>query len=104
MAPEYALDGIFSTKSDVYSFGILLLEIICGQLNSKFQISHPDQNLIVHRFWSEGNVSEFKDPILRSTSSINEVERCMHMGLLCIQKDAATTPTMSAVVLMLGIP
>ncbi|KAF3795615.1 Cysteine-rich receptor-like protein kinase 10 [Nymphaea thermarum] len=108
-------------------FGILLLEIICGQLNSEFQLSHPDQNLIMNpeisdfrmariftgvhgqaatsvawRFWSEGNVSEFIDPILRSTSSINEVERCMHMGLLCIQEDAATRPTMSAVVLMLG--
>ncbi|KAF3795608.1 hypothetical protein EJ110_NYTH00260 [Nymphaea thermarum] len=29
-------------------FGILLLEIICGQLNLEFQLSHPDQNLIVH--------------------------------------------------------
>ena len=33
MAPEYAIDGLFSTKSDVYSFGILLLEIICGKKN-----------------------------------------------------------------------
>ncbi|KAF3776431.1 G-type lectin S-receptor-like serine/threonine-protein kinase SD3-1 [Nymphaea thermarum] len=57
---------------------------------------------VAWRFWSEGNVSEFIDPILRSTSSINEVERCMHMGLLCIQEYAATRPTMSAVVLMLG--
>ncbi|KAF3776407.1 Cysteine-rich receptor-like protein kinase 37 [Nymphaea thermarum] len=48
MAPEYALDGMFSTKSDVYSFGILLLEIISGQLKSKVQLSHPDQNLISH--------------------------------------------------------
>uniref|UniRef100_K4A115 non-specific serine/threonine protein kinase n=1 Tax=Setaria italica TaxID=4555 RepID=K4A115_SETIT len=28
MAPEYAMEGIFSVKSDVYSFGVLLLEII----------------------------------------------------------------------------
>jgi hypothetical protein len=26
MAPEYAMEGIFSTKSDVYSFGVLILE------------------------------------------------------------------------------
>ncbi|KAF3784796.1 Cysteine-rich receptor-like protein kinase 10, partial [Nymphaea thermarum] len=30
MAPEYAIDGQFSTKSDVYSFGVLLLEIVSG--------------------------------------------------------------------------
>ncbi|GJN34544.1 hypothetical protein PR202_gb23216 [Eleusine coracana subsp. coracana] len=28
MAPEYAMEGIFSVKSDVYSFGVLLLEIL----------------------------------------------------------------------------
>ncbi|KAF3972492.1 hypothetical protein CMV_004011 [Castanea mollissima] len=33
MAPEYAIDGLFSVKSDVFSFGILLLEIISGKKN-----------------------------------------------------------------------
>ena len=30
MAPEYAMEGIFSTKSDVYSFGVLVLEVVTG--------------------------------------------------------------------------
>jgi serine/threonine protein kinase len=30
MAPEYAMEGVFSTKSDVYSFGVLLLEVVTG--------------------------------------------------------------------------
>lgn len=33
MAPEYAMEGLFSVKSDVYSFGVLLLEIISGRRN-----------------------------------------------------------------------
>ena len=33
MAPEYAIDGLFSVKSDVFSFGILLLEILSGKKN-----------------------------------------------------------------------
>ncbi|KAF3623732.1 hypothetical protein FXO37_31725 [Capsicum annuum] len=37
MAPEYAMEGLFSGKSDVYSFGVLLLEIICGRTNSSFR-------------------------------------------------------------------
>lgn len=31
MAPEYALEGLFSIKSDVYSFGVVVLEIISGK-------------------------------------------------------------------------
>uniref|UniRef100_A0A453LKD8 Protein kinase domain-containing protein n=1 Tax=Aegilops tauschii subsp. strangulata TaxID=200361 RepID=A0A453LKD8_AEGTS len=30
MAPEYAMEGVFSTKSDVYSFGVLVLEVVTG--------------------------------------------------------------------------
>lgn len=42
MAPEYAMEGLFSGKSDVYSFGVLLLEIICGWRNTSFR---SDQHL-----------------------------------------------------------
>jgi hypothetical protein len=38
MAPEYAMEGMFSTKSDVYSFGVLLLEVVTGiRRNSNIQ-------------------------------------------------------------------
>jgi len=43
MAPEYAVDGLFSIKSDVFSFGILLLEIICGNKNRA--LCHGNQTL-----------------------------------------------------------
>ena len=48
MAPEYAIDGLFSVKSDVFSFGILLLEILSGKKNRG--VFHSDQslNLIGH--------------------------------------------------------
>ena len=41
MAPEYAMEWLFSIKSDVYSFGILMLEIISGKRNSGFY--HPER-------------------------------------------------------------
>jgi len=40
MAPEYAIDGLFSIKSDVFSFGVLVLEIVNGKRNRGF--FHPD--------------------------------------------------------------
>jgi len=47
MAPEYAMEGLFSVKSDVFSFGVLVLEIICGRKNGRFYLS-DGQNLLVY--------------------------------------------------------
>uniref|UniRef100_A0ACD5TY08 Uncharacterized protein n=1 Tax=Avena sativa TaxID=4498 RepID=A0ACD5TY08_AVESA len=33
MAPEYVMEGVFSTKSDIYSFGVLVLEIVTDKGN-----------------------------------------------------------------------
>ncbi|GMY31581.1 G-type lectin S-receptor-like serine/threonine-protein kinase At4g03230, partial [Fagus crenata] len=43
MAPEYAIDGLFSVKSDAFSYGILLLEILSGKKNRGSY--HPDHSL-----------------------------------------------------------
>ena len=41
------------------------------------------------------------DDLIQETSSANEVLRCIHIGLLCVQEDPADRPTMSSVVVML---
>ncbi|XP_044481976.1 G-type lectin S-receptor-like serine/threonine-protein kinase B120 [Mangifera indica] len=46
MAPEYAMEGLFSVKSDVFSFGVLLLEILSGKKNSRFYLSEHGQSLL----------------------------------------------------------
>ncbi|KAL2327885.1 hypothetical protein Fmac_021312 [Flemingia macrophylla] len=48
MAPEYAVDGLFSIKSDVFSFGILVLEIICGKRNRGLYHTDKNLNLVGH--------------------------------------------------------
>ncbi|QCD85891.1 hypothetical protein DEO72_LG3g412 [Vigna unguiculata] len=48
MAPEYAMEGLFSVKSDVFSFGVLVLEIICGRKNSGFYLSEHGQTLLLY--------------------------------------------------------
>ena len=46
MAPEYAMQGHFSTKSDVFSFGVLILEIVTGQRIGDFHGSGCATNLL----------------------------------------------------------
>jgi hypothetical protein len=46
MAPEYAMEGVFSVKSDVFSFGVLVLEILSGQRNGATYLQEHQQTLI----------------------------------------------------------
>ncbi|RVX07997.1 Cysteine-rich receptor-like protein kinase 10 [Vitis vinifera] len=103
MAPEYAMEGLYSVKSDVFSFGVLLLEIITGRRNSGFHLSKRAPSLISYawQLWNEGKGSELMDPLLTDSCCQNEFLRCYHIGLLCVQEDAFDRPTMSSVVVML---
>ncbi|XP_052734868.1 G-type lectin S-receptor-like serine/threonine-protein kinase B120 isoform X3 [Vigna angularis] len=102
MAPEYAMEGLFSVKSDVYSFGVLLLEILSGRRNTSFRHS-DDSSLIGYAWhlWNEQRAMELIDPCIRDCSPKIRALRCIHIGMLCVQDSAAHRPNMSAVVLML---
>ncbi|WZZ25131.1 hypothetical protein YC2023_008532 [Brassica napus] len=76
MAPEYAMHGQFSVKTDVFSFG-------------------------VWRSWREDVILSVIDPSL-TAGSRNDILRCLHIGLLCVQESAASRPTMASVALMLN--
>jgi len=103
MSPEYAMHGRFSVKSDVFSFGVLLLEIISGKRNNCFYQSEHDEDLLsfIWKRWKNGSPLELLDPTMRDSFSKNEVIRCIHIGLLCVQEDPASRPTMATIVLML---
>ena len=57
--------------------------------------------LQVWRLWNEGTVVEIVDPIL-GTNFRNEIIRCLHIGLLCVQESVAKRPTMTSIVSMLN--
>ncbi|PON84309.1 Cysteine rich receptor like kinase [Trema orientale] len=103
MAPEYAMEGLYSIKSDVFSFGVLLLEIVSGTKNSGFHLTNFASSLLSYawQLWNEGNGLELIDPSLNNICPPNEFIRCVHIGLLCVQEDAYNRPTMSSVVQML---
>ncbi|KAK8297324.1 hypothetical protein V6Z12_D05G181700 [Gossypium hirsutum] len=104
MAPEYALEGLFSNKSDVYSFGVLMLEILSGKRNRGFYHQDCGQSLLTYAWllWNEGKGQELIDPNIAGNCAIQEVLRWIHIALLCVQDDPALRPTMSSAILMLG--
>ncbi|KAG5255283.1 G-type lectin S-receptor serine/threonine-protein kinase [Salix suchowensis] len=103
MSPEYAMEGVFSVKSDAYSFGVLVLEIVSGRKNRSLLQIDPPLNLVGYAWelWKEGNQFELLDPTLRDSCSEDQVLRCIHVGLLCVEDNVIDRPTMSDVLSML---
>jgi len=50
--------------------------------------------------WRNGRVANIIDPTLNNALR-DEMVRCIHIGLLCVQEKVADRPTMASVVLML---
>ncbi|KAF3455502.1 hypothetical protein FNV43_RR00132 [Rhamnella rubrinervis] len=96
MAPEYAMQGLYSTKSNDFSFGVLLLEIISSRKN--IECINGTQ------YGSCGMMEELDivDPALCQPFSTDEVSQCIHIGLLCVREAATERPTMSDVIFMLA--
>uniref|UniRef100_A0A6N2KND3 non-specific serine/threonine protein kinase n=1 Tax=Salix viminalis TaxID=40686 RepID=A0A6N2KND3_SALVM len=104
MSPEYVMQGIFSVKSDVFSFGVLLLEIVSGRkIHGLLEIDGHPLNLVGYAWelWKAGTPFELVDPILRESCSKDQVLRCIHVGLLCVEDNAMDRPNMSDVITML---
>jgi len=52
--------------------------------------------------WMAGTALEMVDPALNGCFSEDEVRRCIHIGLLCVQENPGDRPVMASVVMTLG--
>ncbi|PRQ31251.1 putative protein kinase RLK-Pelle-DLSV family [Rosa chinensis] len=103
MASEYVNQSRFSVKSDVFSFGVIVLEIVSGQKIGSFWNGDNAEDLLSYawRNWRQDTILNIIDPML-TTCSRNEMIRCIHIGLLCVQENANDRPTMGSVASMLN--
>lgn len=51
--------------------------------------------------WDKGRAIELLDPLITKSCSREQVLRCIHVGMLCVQDVAAHRPNMPAVILMM---
>ncbi|XP_022851135.1 cysteine-rich receptor-like protein kinase 8 [Olea europaea var. sylvestris] len=98
------MQGTYSMKSDVYSFRVLVLEIVSGRKNNRFQNEEGPLNLVefAWELWSNNAVIKVMDPMLKnSCNCTDQLKRCIHIGLLCVENRATDRPEIEDVISML---
>ncbi|KAK6133449.1 hypothetical protein DH2020_032817 [Rehmannia glutinosa] len=98
LAPEIVKSGRASTQTDVFSYGVLILEVICGR--RPIEEGKPPLVNWVWQVLRRDELVTAVDPRLRARWEMNgeEVERVIHLGLLCAHPDPKARPTMRQVV------
>lgn len=93
-----------TAKSDVFSFGIVLLEVATGR--RAVDLAYPDDEIFmldwVRRLSDEGKLLNAADgkllPEPEGAYSLFDINRLIHLGLLCSLHDPRARPTMKWVV------
>ncbi|KAK3032636.1 hypothetical protein RJ639_036596 [Escallonia herrerae] len=82
---------------ELHTSGKSSVEVFALVLSSMLVTCHQAWKL-----WNEGHPLELMDTLLEESYMPNEVVRCIHVALLCVQQRAEDRPTMSNVVFMLS--
>ncbi|PRQ36660.1 putative protein kinase RLK-Pelle-DLSV family [Rosa chinensis] len=85
-------------------FRVLVLELISGKKNTSFCLYDQQLGFLAYawKLWNEGRALDLVDEVLGDSYSSSEVMKCMHVGLLCVQDNAADRPTMADVASILS--
>lgn len=89
--------SVATAKSDVFSFGIVVLEVVSGR--RAVDLTFPDDQIIlldwIRRLSDDGKLLQAGDSRLSDGSyRLAEMERLLHIGLLCTLHNPHLRPTM----------
>ncbi|KAJ8755493.1 hypothetical protein K2173_019291 [Erythroxylum novogranatense] len=93
--------SVATAKSDVFSFGIVVLEVASGR--RAVDLTYPDDQIIlldwVRKLSDEGKLLQVGDHRLADGSyALSDMERLIHIGLLCTLHYPQSRPNMKWVV------
>ncbi|OAY55363.1 receptor like protein kinase S.2 [Manihot esculenta] len=97
--------SVATAKSDVFSFGIVVLEVVSGR--RAVDLTCPEDQIIlldwIRRLSDEGKLLQAGDNRLPDGSyALSEMERLIHLGLLCTLNNPQLRPNMKWIVEILS--
>ncbi|XP_011027823.1 PREDICTED: L-type lectin-domain containing receptor kinase VII.1-like isoform X1 [Populus euphratica] len=102
MAPEVIRSGRASAQTDMFGFGVLILEVMCGR--RPLEEGKPPLVEWLWKLMMEGKLLHALDERLKARGDQfdeEEVERILHLGLLCAYPDPKVRPTIRQAVKVL---
>ncbi|XP_024032396.1 L-type lectin-domain containing receptor kinase VII.1-like, partial [Morus notabilis] len=101
MAPEVVQTGRASVQTDVFGFGVLVLEVVSGR--RPIQEGFPSLVDWVRRLMETGELVSALDERLRKIGGydVEEVERVLCLGLVCVSPEPNKRLTMAQAVKVL---
>ncbi|XP_021639985.2 L-type lectin-domain containing receptor kinase VII.1-like [Hevea brasiliensis] len=101
LAPEVVRSGRASAQTDVFGFGVLILEVMCGR--RPIEEGKPPLIELVWQSMTQGQLLDALDPRIKARGGFDEeeVERILHLGLLCTYPEPSSRPKMRQAVKIL---
>ncbi|KAL5698972.1 hypothetical protein ACHQM5_029940 [Ranunculus cassubicifolius] len=106
VAPEYGGCGYLMEKADIYSLGVLILVIISGRrplhvLASPMKLEKANLISWCRHLAQVGNTLEVVDERLKKRYNKDQVNLCINLALMCIQKVPELRPDIGEIVKIL---
>ncbi|KAI4323649.1 hypothetical protein L6164_023237 [Bauhinia variegata] len=98
-------NGNDSLKADLPTMPLSIIKQCTKDLSGESKLGRGRFGSVYKtwRLWNEGRALVVMDQILETSCTPNEVVKCINIGLLCVQEDAADRPSMPNIALMLSI-
>ncbi|KAM3393324.1 hypothetical protein ACQJBY_014154 [Aegilops geniculata] len=100
MAEEYRERGIITPMADIFSLGVIIMEVITGQRNYPYpdQIRTSSQDFIKREVKKWRNKLQEEPGYTSIEADIQQIERCIQIGLICVNREPKRRPTMKKII------
>ncbi|XP_037482822.1 protein STRUBBELIG-RECEPTOR FAMILY 7-like [Triticum dicoccoides] len=100
MAEEYRERGIITPMADIFSLGVMIMEVITGHRNYPYpdEIRTSSQDFIKREVQKWRNKLQEEPGYTSLEADIQKIERCIQIGLICVNREPTRRPTMKRVI------
>ncbi|XP_044971034.1 G-type lectin S-receptor-like serine/threonine-protein kinase SD1-13 [Hordeum vulgare subsp. vulgare] len=101
MSQEFLNGGKISPKSDIFSLGVIILEVVTGHRDYPDVTRTPSEDFIELTIRKWRNVLQRTPGCWSLIIDCEQIKRCLHVGLICVNPDRTKRPSIAKVISML---